>query len=93
MGRNFKFQVQDSFFGLFFLWRLGDLKNESHFLKISHLYKVFCRNNVLIMIKMDKELTVPKWVLIVHPKIPQIPQKFQPKMSAQAPKNQELRWQ
>ena len=30
MGRNFKFQVQDSFFGIFFL---GDLKNKSHFLK------------------------------------------------------------
>ena len=30
MGRNFKFQVQDSFFGIFFF---GDLKNELHFLK------------------------------------------------------------
>ena len=41
------------------------------------------------MKNMDKELTVPKWVLIVWPKIPQIPQmpqKFQPKMSAQAQK-------
>ena len=28
---------------------------------------------------MDKELAVPKWVLIVRPKIPQMPQK----MSAQ----------
>ena len=36
------------------------------------------------MENMDKELTVPKWVLIVQPKIPQMPQKFQPKMSAQA---------
>ena len=25
---------------------------------------------------MDKELTVPKWVLIVRPKIPQMPQKI-----------------
>ena len=35
---------------------------------------------------MDKELTVPKWVLIVWPKTPQMPQKFQPKMCAQAQK-------
>ena len=28
------------------------------------------------MENMDKELTVPKWVLIVPPKIPQIPQKI-----------------
>ena len=33
---------------------------------------VFCRN----MENMDKKLTVPKWVLIVLPKIPQIPQKL-----------------
>ena len=38
------------------------------------------------MENMDKELTVPKWVLIVHLKIPQILKKFQPKMSAQAQK-------
>ena len=31
---------------------------------------VFCRNNGSIMENMDKELTVPKWVLIVLPKIP-----------------------
>ena len=35
---------------------------------------VFCRNNGWIIDKMDKGLTVPKWVLIVWPKIPQIPQ-------------------
>jgi fucose 4-O-acetylase-like acetyltransferase len=29
---NFKFQVQDSFWNII-LWRFGDLKNESHFLK------------------------------------------------------------
>ena len=28
------------------------------------------------MENMDKELTVPKWVLIVQPKIPQMPQKI-----------------
>ena len=38
------------------------------------------------MENMDKELTVPKWVLIVRPKIPQMPLKIQPKMSAQAQK-------
>ena len=37
MGGNFKFQVQDSFLNIFFS-RFGDLKNESHFLKKSHLY-------------------------------------------------------
>ena len=29
-----KFQAQDSFLGIMFFGRLGDLKNESHFLKI-----------------------------------------------------------
>ena len=28
------------------------------------------------MENMDKGLTVPKWVLTVQPKIPQMPQKF-----------------
>ena len=33
MGGNFEFQVQDSFWNIF--WgRLGDLKNESHFLYV-----------------------------------------------------------
>ena len=32
IGGKFKFQAQDSFLEHFF-WRLGDLKNESHFLK------------------------------------------------------------
>ena len=40
------------------------------------------------MENMDKELTVPKWVLIVMPKILQMHQKFQPKMSAQAQKSE-----
>ena len=38
MGRNLEFQVQDSFSEYIFFWRLGDLKNESHLLKKSHLY-------------------------------------------------------
>jgi hypothetical protein len=33
---------------------------------------------------MDKGLTVPKWVLIVWPKIPQMPQIYLPNLSAQA---------
>ena len=36
MGGTFEFQVQDSFWNIL-LWRLGDLKNESHFLKKSYL--------------------------------------------------------
>ena len=35
----------------------------------------FCRNGWL-MENMDKGLTVPKWVLINWPKLPQMPQKF-----------------
>ena len=42
MGGNFEFQVQDSFFGIFFL---GDLKNESHFLKKSHLQQQSLSSN------------------------------------------------
>ena len=36
LGGKFQFQAQDSFLEYFF-WRIGDLKNESHFLKKSHL--------------------------------------------------------
>ena len=35
---------------------------------------VFCRNNGWVMKNMYKGLSVPKWVLIVWPKIPQMPQ-------------------
>ena len=35
---------------------------------------VLFRNNGRILENMDKGLTVPKWVLIVWPKIPPIPQ-------------------
>ena len=38
------------------------------------------------MENMDKELTVPKWVLIVQPKIPQMPQNLSANLSAQAQK-------
>ena len=41
------------------------------------------------MENMDKGLTVPKWVLINCLKIPQMPQNYQPKWSAQA---QRLHW-
>ena len=39
MGGKFKFQAQDSFFGIYFFLKFGDLKKESHFLKKSHLQK------------------------------------------------------
>ena len=45
-----------------------------------NMYLVFCRNNVWLMVNMDKGLTVPKWVLINRSKIPQMPQN----VSAQA---------
>ena len=35
---------------------------------------VFCINNSLIMENMDNGFLVPKWVLIVQPKIPQMTQ-------------------
>ena len=38
------------------------------------------------MENMDKGLIVPKWVLIVWPKIPQMPQKYLLSLSAQAQK-------
>ena len=38
------------------------------------------------MENMDKELTVPKWVLINRPKIPQMPNIYLHKLSAQAQK-------
>ena len=38
--------------------------------------KVFCRKNNQIHFPMDKGLAVPKWALIVRPKIPQMPQKY-----------------
>ena len=38
------------------------------------------------MENMDKGLTVPKWVLIVWPKIPQMPHIYLPNLSAQAQK-------
>jgi hypothetical protein len=35
---------------------------------------------------MDKELIVPKWVLIVRPKIPQMPQKMSAQNVCPSPK-------
>ena len=35
---------------------------------------------------MNKGLTVPKWVLTVWPKIPQMPQNYLPNLSAQSQK-------
>jgi hypothetical protein len=36
------------------------------------------------MENMNKELTVPKWVLIIRPKIPKMPKIYLPNLSAQA---------
>jgi hypothetical protein len=47
---------------------------------------VFCRNNCSIMENMDKGLTVPKWVLIVWPKIPQMPQHLSAQFVCPSPK-------
>ena len=47
---------------------------------------VFCRNNGWIMEKMDKGLTVPKWVLIVWPKIPQMSQNLYAQFVCLSPK-------
>ena len=38
------------------------------------------------MENMDKELTVPKWVLIVWPKIPQMPQNLFTQFVCSSPK-------
>ena len=50
MGGNFKFQAQDSFFR-----RLGDLKNESHFLKKRHLYMTQIYSFFLSLFSADPE--------------------------------------
>ena len=47
---------------------------------------VFCRNNGWIMENMDKGLTVPKWVLIVWLKIPQMPQNLSAQFVCLSPK-------
>ena len=46
----------------------------------------FCRNNCWLMKNMDKGLIVPKWVLIVQPKIPQMPQNLSAKFVCPSPK-------
>ena len=47
---------------------------------------VFCRNNDWLMENMNKGPTVPKWVLIVQPKIPQMPQTFLAQFVCPSPK-------
>ena len=48
------------------------------YLGVGYKYLVFCRNNGCIMENMDKELTVPKW--IVRPKnTPNASKNFSPK--------------
>ena len=47
---------------------------------------VFCRSNGWILENKDKGLTVPKWVLIVWPKIPQMPQNLSAQFVCPSPK-------
>ena len=47
---------------------------------------VFCRNYDWIMEKMDKGITVPKWVLIVQPKVPQMNQNLSAQFVCPSPK-------
>ena len=49
-------------------------------------YKGFCRNNDWIMENMDKRLTLPKWVLIVWPKMPKMPQNLSAQFVCPSPK-------
>jgi hypothetical protein len=53
---------------------------------------VFCRNNGCEMENMDKGLTVPKWVLIVWPKIPQMPQNLSAQFVCPSPNEKRLHW-
>ena len=53
-----KFQAQDSFFGIFFFFRFGDLKNTSHFLK-----KATFRSKSL-----DASIFIPGQQIIFHVK-------------------------
>ena len=47
---------------------------------------VFCRNNGWIMKNTDKGLTVPKWVLLIWPKIPQMPHNLSAQFVCPSPK-------
>ena len=47
---------------------------------------VFCRNNSWIMENMDTEDTIPKWVLIVWPKLTQMPQNISAQNVCPSPK-------
>ena len=44
------------------------------YLEFGYRGLVFCRNNGQLMENIDMGLTVPKWVLINWPKVPQMPQ-------------------
>ena len=48
--------------------------------------RFFCKNNGWRMVNIDKGLTVPKWVLIVRPKIPQMPQNLSAQFVSSCPK-------
>jgi hypothetical protein len=60
---------------------------QSYIIYLGFGYKglVFCRHNGWLMEKMDSQ-TVPKWVLIVWPKIPQMPFNLSAQFVTQAQK-------
>ena len=68
-------------------WILYQITTPNKYLGCWYNGLVFCRNNGWIMENMDKELTLPKWVLIVRPKIAS--KKFSPKY---LPKPKSLRF-
>ena len=63
---------------------------KNRYLRVGYKGLVFCRNNSQIMENMDNELTVPKCVLIVQPKIPQMPQKISAQNVCPSPKVQDF---
>ena len=56
------------------------------YLRFGYKGLVFYRNNGWLMENMDKGLTVPKWVLIVWPKIPQMPKNWSAQIVCPSPK-------
>ena len=60
--------------------------NPKKYLGFGYKSLVFCRNNGCIMENMDKGLTKQKWVLIVWPKIPQMPQNLSAQIVCPSPK-------
>ena len=59
-------------------------------LDINYKDLVFCRNNGRLMENIDKGLTVPKWVLINQPKVPQMPQNLSAQIVCPSQKDQDF---